>query len=110
MNFSWSSAKASHAGLCLIEQGDIGGWQDVEEIELGVLVHTSNQSNCSISREKVMVLLTSPVCILIKTCVQRNTYETNGVLYNHICSDFWSREGKVYPRPQLDCRKKTKNN
>ena len=35
-HFSWSSAKASHAVLlCRMEQGKIGGWSEVEKINMG---------------------------------------------------------------------------
>ena len=33
-DFSWASAKASHAVLlCPMEQGEIAGWQDTEKVD-----------------------------------------------------------------------------
>ena len=70
MDFSWSSAKDSHAVLlCCMEQGKIGGWQEVEKIDrvrrAHAQRHTCHQSN--------MVLLpkSSPMFISIKIRVHR---------------------------------------
>ena len=49
MDFSWSSAKASYADLlCLMEQGEIGDWPEVEKTpdrvrHVHALRHTSHQ-------------------------------------------------------------------
>ena len=57
MDFSWSSIRASHAVLlCRMEQGEIGGWQEVEKIDrvrhAHAQRHTSHQSNSAKSQEK----------------------------------------------------------
>ena len=61
MDFSWSSIRASHAVLlCRMEQGEIGGWQEVEKIELDMLMHKGIQAirvTVLNLKKKIMVLL-----------------------------------------------------
>ena len=56
MDFSWSSAKASHVvSLCCMEQGEIDGWQEVRKNNVRRAhgqKHTINQDNNATSQDK----------------------------------------------------------
>ena len=41
-------------------------------------------------------------------CSQEQTPETKGVLYKHVCVSCWSKDGKTYHHPQIECHKNTK--
>ena len=78
-----------------MEQRKIGGWQEVEKIDrvrhAHAQRHTSHQSNSAKSQEKDRGAATKnfPCVYLNKnTCSQKDTHETKGVLYKHICSAF----------------------
>ena len=39
------------------------------------------------------------------SCMRKATHETKGVLYRHICSSCWSKDGNQFAHAQSDCRK-----
>ena len=114
-DFSWASAKASHAVLlCCMEQGEIKSWSDTEKIDrvrrAHAQRHTTALSNAHKGQDK-----SSPgkvtTCVFYNkgTCAHKQTHETKGVLYKHVCMSCWTKDGKSYPHPQNECRKNTKN-
>ena len=79
-DFSWASAKASHAVLlCQMEQGEVVGWSDVEKIDrirrADAQRHISQQFTQGKPHEKTVSSLPSlwHVCISTKICVLRQT-------------------------------------
>ena len=75
-DFSWASAKASHAVLlCRMEQGKVVGWSDLEKIDrihwAHAQRHISQQSTQCKIHEKSGKQPTKFVYILTKTCVLR---------------------------------------
>ena len=110
-DFSWSSAKASHAVLlCRMEQGEIGSWSDTEKIDRVRRAHAQRHvgtHNASARSDKSQSTGKSTPCVYYNkgTCVQKATHETKGVLYKHICASCWSKDGKHFAHPQSECRK-----
>ena len=93
-DFSWASAKASHAVLlCRMEQREVVGWSDVEKIDrihrAHVQRHISQQSTQGKTHEKNGKQPTKFVaCVYFnkKKCSQTKYHETKGVYYRHICA------------------------
>ena len=55
-------------------------------------------------------LVRSPLVFLNKgSCAHKQTHETKGVLYKHVCISCWAKDDKSYPHPQTECRKNAKN-
>ena len=43
-------------------------------------------------------------------CLHKNSHQTKGVFYEHVCSACFAKEGKSFVQSQMDCRKsKSKN-
>ena len=114
-DFSWSSAKASHAVLlCRMEQGEIKSWLDTDKIERVRHAHDQRhnaaQNNAQRGQEKHPSVKTITCVYYNKgVCSQKQTHETKVVLYKHVCASCWSKYGKAYPHPQTECCKSTKN-
>ena len=119
-DFSWASAKACHAVLlCRMEQGEIQSWYQTDKIDrirrAHAQRHITGQGSRNRSQDKSTYGTGRVVlCIYFNKgmCMQKQTYETKGVLYKHICSSCWSKEGKSLSHSQLECRKlqtQTKN-
>ena len=117
-DFSWASAKASHAILlCRMEQVEVVGWSDVEKIDrIGQAQaqrHISRQSAQEKTHEQNGKQPTKFVaCVYFNKnmCSQTKNHETKGVYYRHICAACWEMDGKAYSHSQVDCRRsKTKN-
>ena len=115
-DFSWSSTKAGHAViLCRMEQGEIKSLLDTDKIKrvrrAHAQRHNTAQNNFQRGQEKHSTAKTT-TCIYYNKCVcsQKQTHESKGVLYKHVCASCWSKYGKAYPHPQTECRKSTKKN
>ena len=114
-DFSWVSAKASHAVLlCRMEQGEITSWSETEKIDrirrAHAQRHAQTQSVNGKNQEKNYTKIIPCVYFNKNTCLQKQTHETKGVLYKRICSACWSTESKAYPHSVTDCRcQKAKN-
>ena len=110
-DFSWSSAKASHAVLlCRMEQGEIGSWSDTEKIDRVRRAHAQRHvasQNSGARSDKTQTSGKNTPCVYYNkgSCVQKATHETKGVLYRHICAFCWSKDGKQFAHPQSECRK-----
>ena len=103
-DFSWASAKASHVELlCRMEQGEIKSWLETEKIDRVCRAHAQRHSSSSSGK------VTTCVYYNKGSCAQKQTHETRGVLYKHVCASCWSKDGKFYPHPQTECRKSAKN-
>ena len=117
-DFSWSAAKASHAVLlCRMEQGEISGWTESDKVER--IRRAYAQRHVTAPSEKGQKgqdkaqhagkVLTCPY-FNKNTCLQKNSHETRGVLYRHICLACFTAEGKAYPHSQVDCHKSKPKN
>ena len=42
------------------------------------------------------------------TCIQKNSHETRGVLYKHICASCFAATGKTFPHAEIECKNKHK--
>ena len=110
-DFSWSSAKASHAVLlCRMEQGGIASWQDTDKIDRVRRAHAQRHANALASgnrSDRSNNNNKSVPCVYYNknSCGQKSTHETKGVLYRHICSYCWSKDNKQFAHPQSECRK-----
>ena len=113
-DFSWASAKASHAVLlCCMEQGEIKSWLETEKIDRFHRVHaqrhSSSQSTAQNDQDKHSSgKVTTSVYYNKGCCAQKQTHETKGVLYKHVCAKCWSEDCKSYPNPQTECRNSAK--
>ena len=111
-DFFWASAKACHAVLlCRMEQGEVQSWSQTDKIDRIRRAHaqrhiTGQNSSKSQDRGTSGTGRVTP-CIYFNKgmCMQKQTHETKGVLYKHICLSCWSKEGKSFPRSQLECKK-----
>ena len=114
-DFSWASAKASHAVLpCRMEQGKIKSWSETEKIvrvrRAHAQRHTTALNNAQKGQDKSSSSKVTTCVFYNKgTCAHKQTHETKGVLYKHVCMSCWTKDGKSYPHPQTECRKNTKN-
>ena len=114
-DFSWASAKASHAVLlCRMEHGDIKSWSETQKIDSVPHAHAQRHSTSQYSSQRgqdkqVSGKVTTCVYYNKGVCSQKQTHETKGVLYKHVCASCWAKDGKSYPHPQMECRKNTKN-
>ena len=111
-DFSWASAKACHAVLlCRMEQGEIQSWSQTDKIDRICRAHAQRHiigQNSNKSQDKgTSGTGTATPCIYFNKgmCMHKQTHETKGVLYKHICSSCWSKEGKSFPHSQSECRK-----
>ena len=109
---SWASAKACHAVLlCRMERGEIQSWSQTDKIDRVCRAHAqryiTGQGSMNRSQDKSTSGTGRVVpCIYFNKgmCMQKQTHETKGVLYKHICSSCWSKEGKYFSHSQLECR------
>ena len=108
-DFSWSSAKASHAGLlCLMEQGEIKDFTETDKIGRVRRVHTQRHTSSSQDTSKHASKRNntrSMVCQYYNagTCSHQNSHETKGVTYRHICSFCFSTNGKNFQHTEVTC-------
>ena len=112
-DFSWSSAKASNAVLlCRMEQGEIKSWLETEKIERVRRVrgqrHNTAQSSAKRTKKHPSAKTTTRVFYNNGVCSQKQTHETKGVLYKHVCASCWPEDGKAYPHLQAERRRSTK--
>ena len=114
-DFSWASAKASHAVfLCRMEQGEIGSWLETEKSDrvrrAHAQLHNTVQGSAQRAQDKHSSAKTATCVYYNKgVCSQKQTHETKGVLYKHVCALCWAKDSKAYPDPQTECRRSTKN-
>ena len=129
-DFSWQSAKASHAVLlCRMEQGEITNWSETEKIDrvrrANAQRHTSGyQSSAPYQRSKkyqgqtqvqgqtqAKVTKTMP-CVYYNdgSCSHQKHHETRGVYYKHICNTCFAHEGKSSAPSAVECRHKNSKN
>ena len=100
-----------------MEQGEIGSWSDTDKIDRVRRAHAQRHvatHNATTRSEKGQNGGKSTPCVYYNknSCGQKATHETKGVLYRHICSFSWSKDGKQFAHPQSECRKsqnQTKN-
>ena len=118
-DFSWVSAKASHAVLlCRIEQGEVRSYSDVTAIDrirrANAQKHVPNQTGTSPQTsnfpKKFGKITKSMPCTYFNqgTCLQKKSHETRGVLYKHICASCFASAGKTFPHAEVECKNKHK--
>ena len=115
-DFSWSAAKVCHAVLlCRMEHGEIKDFTQTEAIDRVRRAHaqrhvaqSSQIHNKNASRRDKN--LKSMPCQFFNqgTCTHNSTQETRGVLYRHICSSCFTRNGKTFPHSEAECKNKQK--
>ena len=114
-DFSWASAKASHAVLlCRMEQREISSWLETEKIDRVRRAHAQRHSTGQGSTQRAQDKHSSAktaTCVYYNkgVCSHKQTHETKGVLYKHVCAFCWAKDGKAYPHPQTECCRSTKN-
>ena len=112
-DFSWSIFKASHAVLlCRMEQGEVKSLSEVEKIDRIRRAHaqrhvaSSNVQSQKPSDKGQNGGKTLPCMFYNRnTCLHKNSHETKGILYKHVCSACFVKEGKSFAHSQVDCRK-----
>ena len=120
-DFSWTSAKASHAVLlCRMEQGEVKGFSDTFAIDrirrANAQKHVPNlqtaSSVVSNSFKKSTKITKSMPCTYFNqnSCMQGKSHETKGVLYKHICSACFASTGRTFPHSEIDCKNKNRQN
>ena len=118
-DFSWISAKASHAVLlCRMEQGEIKSYSDVLAIDwirrANAQKHVTNSVTSSsqnpLFSKKFGKTTKSMPCTYFNqgTCLQKKSHETRGVLYKHICASCFASAGKTFPHAEIKCKNKHK--
>ena len=113
-DFSWSSAKASHAMLlCRMEQGEIKDFIDTEKIDRVRCAHAQrhtfddpyvnkNSSNHTHSKSRVCQYYNAGICS------QQNSHEMKGVPYKHACPFCFAKSGKYFALIETNYRNKQK--
>ena len=118
-DFSWISAKASHAVfLCHMEQGEVKSYADTLAIDRirranaqkhMPLAQTNSSQNFNSSKKFGKTTKSMPCTYFNQgTCVQKKFHETRGVLYKHICASCFASAGKTFPHAEVDCKNKQK--
>ena len=119
-DFSWSSAKSSHAVLlCRMEQGEISDFSDTPAIErvrrANAQRHMPNIQNSGYQTQstggfKRAKTTKSMPCTFFNqgTCMQQKSHETRGVWYKHICAACFANTGKTFAHAEADCKNKSK--
>ena len=118
-DFSWISAKASHAVLlCRMEQGEIKSYSDTLAIDRirranaqkQVTVSQTNSPQNSSNGKTYGKTTKSMPCTYFNqgTCVQKKSHEIRGVLYKHSCASCFASAGKTFPHAEVDCKNKHK--
>ena len=96
-----------------MEQWEIRVWSDTEKIDrvhrANAQRHTTGQSSSQKTQHKHSSAKTTTCVYYNKdVCTQKQTHETKGVLYKHVCVSCWSNDGKAYPHPMTECTKNAK--
>ena len=118
-DFSWVSAKASHAVLlCRMEQGEIRSYSDVMAIDRIRRANaqkymptsvTSSPQNSTFPKKFGKTTKYMPCTYFNQgTCLQKKSHETRGVLYKHICASCFASAGKTFPHAEVECKNKHK--
>ena len=114
-DFSWSTAKASHAVLlCRMEQGEVRDYKDHSKIErirrANAQKHVVSQPTQFQSHSKKMAKTKTMPCMYYNqgTCMHTKTHETRGVTYRHICATCFSNLSKAFPHTQVECKNKSR--
>ena len=117
-DFSWSSAKSSHAVLlCRMEQGEVKDFSDFNAIErirrANAQRHVpvpQNQNAQTSSVYKKSNNTRSMPCNFYNqdSCMHSKSHETRGVWYKHICSSCFANSGKTFAHPESACKNKNK--
>ena len=101
-DFSWSSAKASHAVLlCHMEQGEIKDYTETDKIDRVRHAHAQRHTSSSQDTSKHALKHNNTRSIVCQyynagTCSQQNSHETKGVTYRHVCSFCFSKKWKKF--------------
>ena len=114
-DLSWSAAKASHAVLlCRMEQGKIKYFTQTEAIDRVRRAHArkhvyQNSQNYNKNPSKRDRNAKSMPCQFFNqgTCMDTSTHETKGVLYHHICSACFTKNGKAFSTCRFRLQKQT---
>ena len=118
-DFSWTSAKASHAVLlCRMEQGKIKDFSDTASIDRVRRANAQKHvpigasANYSVANKRTAKVTRSMPCTYYNqgTCMQQKTHETRGVLYKHICAACFANTGRTFPHAETECKNKNKQN
>ena len=115
-DFSWSAAKACHAVLlCRMEQGEIKDFTQTEATDRVRRAHAqrhvaqSNQIYNKNANRREKNLKSMPCQFFNQgTCTHNSIHETRGVLYRHICSSCFTKNGKTFPHSEAECKNKQK--
>ena len=114
-DFSWTSAKASHAVLlCRMEQGEIKDFSDTASIDrvrranAQKHVPTGASANHSVANKRMTKVTRSMPCTYYNqgTCMQQKTHETRGVLYKHICGHVLQIRAELFHMLKQNVKKK----
>ena len=119
-DFSWQAAKASHAVLlCQMDHWKISDWTQVDKIDrvrranarkhVPSAPHT--QYNKAYTGKSFVEAQKTMPCVYYNqgTCAQSKNHETKGTLFKHICSACFANDNKNLPRPEHECRNKSKH-
>ena len=116
-DLSWASAKASHAVLlCRMEQGEIKSWAETEKIDRVRRAHAQRHlpasDGSSRNGEKTHGSGKMVPCVYFNkgSCMQKQSHETKGTFYKHICLYCWQKEAKAFPHTQTECKKMASKN
>ena len=118
-DFSWTSAKASHAVLlCRMEQGEVKSYSDMLAIDrirrANAHRHVTNGQNIASghvpTRKKFSKVTKSMPCTYFNqgSCLQTKSHETREVLYKHICASCFANTGRTFSHTEMDCKNKNK--
>ena len=120
-DFSWISAKASHAVLlCRMEQLDPEVKSCADTLDIDRIRRANAQKhmpssqitsprNFSIGKKFGKTTKSMPCTYFNQgTCRQIKSHETRGVLYKHICASCFAAAGKTFPHAEVDCKNKQK--
>ena len=115
-DFSWDSAKACHAALLsCMEQGEIKDYTQTDLIDRIRRAHaqrhvpsTQNLSKNAPKREKNARTM---ICQFFNqnSCMHQATHETKGVIYKYVCNHCFTKNGKLFPHAEMDCKTKSRN-
>ena len=112
-DFSWQSAKASHAVLlCRMEEGKVE-WGETSKIDRISRAHAQRlpSQGTSTAPTRFKSDLKPVVCKFYQkgTCQQQKNHETGGIFYRHICATCFAI-GKEHRHMSKDCRVKGSKN
>ena len=116
-DFSWDSARASHAVLlCRMEQGEVKNYTDTDKIDrirrANAQRHPAPPPASTSFKNQNQKTSKSMPCTYYNqgSCSFSRTHDTKGVTYKHICAACFALGGKVYPHPENECCNKNRNN